>query len=309
LKLSSTIIKDILPLINVDDYKYPIVGLVAALLDSNLLAPKDYEAYSSKFLLEAKQAWKKQVIAEKRKSIEKAQQKETEYAAQEEEDQDKGNEELSLYADLLMPFWDKNPAVPLFLKQLLGSSDEQLKYETALLFIKYKKPVADTLLQSFASTDVYRYPLFVDLSDLDKASLFPSKYKNHIDLAKSKLCNAGMYSKPDSIVFLKRLPAQVMKTSGFVYFFKYRLKKEDGNWKIGSVGLVPAEADRFEFDEEVMYDYDFTVLSEEKLKEDEPVESQLQKRLKQLLFSKHASARQFYESDKRSIVDLKKFYK
>lgn len=306
LKLTSVIIKDLLPLLDVDDYKHPIMRLMQTLMDSNLLTAKDYEAYASKFLLEAKQAWKKQSIAEKKKSIGKAQ--ETDDRA-EMKGQDEGNEALSRYAGLLMPFWENNQAVSALLKQLLGSNDQQLKYQTMLLFIRHEKPVADSMLQFFASNDVYRYPLFVDLSGLKKALLFPSKYKNHIDLAKSKLRNTGIYNEPDSIVFLQRLPLQVAKKNGFVYFFKYRIKKEEAHWKIASVGLVPADATRFEFDEEGLYDYDFTVLSDVKLKEDEPVRDQLEKRLRQLMFTKHASAKQFYKNEDKAMNSFKELYK
>ena len=46
--------------------------LLGEMVDSNLVKPKDYETYFSKFLLEAKQELKKQAIAEKKKAIQKA---------------------------------------------------------------------------------------------------------------------------------------------------------------------------------------------------------------------------------------------
>jgi len=49
---------------NLDDYEKPIMNLLEEMVDSNLLKPKDYEIYFSKFLIEAKQELKKQVIAE-----------------------------------------------------------------------------------------------------------------------------------------------------------------------------------------------------------------------------------------------------
>src|SRR5690606_8137681 len=72
LQLTRSILPDLLPLINLDDYKYPIMSLLGEMVDSGLVKPDDYKSYLPKFLLEAKQEWKKQVITEKQEAIHKA---------------------------------------------------------------------------------------------------------------------------------------------------------------------------------------------------------------------------------------------
>ena len=72
LKLTKTIMADLLPLMNIDDYEKPMMSLLEQMVDSNLIKPKEYEMYFSKFFIEAKQELKKQAIAEKKKQIEKA---------------------------------------------------------------------------------------------------------------------------------------------------------------------------------------------------------------------------------------------
>ena len=72
LELTATIAKDLLPLLNIDDYETPVIELMEELVKNNLLQFKDYEQYASKFLLEARQALKKQLIVEKNRDIEKA---------------------------------------------------------------------------------------------------------------------------------------------------------------------------------------------------------------------------------------------
>src|SRR6185295_12699380 len=74
LQLTKTILPDLLPLLNLDDYKTSMMSLLGQMIDSNLVKPKDYDMYFSKFLIEAKQELKKQAIAEKKKAIEKAEQ-------------------------------------------------------------------------------------------------------------------------------------------------------------------------------------------------------------------------------------------
>ena len=57
------------------------------------------------------------------------------------------------------------------------------------------------------------------------------------------------------------------------------------------------------------YTLDFTSLSDIKLKEDEPVEDQVNKRLKQLTYSKRPSAKEFYESDEDEEFAYERFMK
>jgi hypothetical protein len=291
---------------------------MSSLVDSNLISYKDYEMYVPKFLIEAKQALKKQTILEKNKAIEKAKKKMNE---DDEEDvnigyrrsgRDYGNETLSLYATLLMPVYDKNPAVTQLLQQLLLSNDQRLRYNTTLLFLRNGKTVADSIISSYAADKEYRYELYNDLKDLKKQSFFPAKYNNQMDLALSKLYNEAEYDKPDTIAFLSKKPLAWANKEGFVYFFKYKQKKDD-EWKIASVGLVQKDSTAFEFEKQKRradnYILDFTSLSDTKLKEDEPVEDQLNKRLKQLTYSKRASAKEFYQKDEDEEFAYERFVK
>ena len=300
LKLTAGIFKDILPLINIHDYEQPIMNLMGTLVDSNLIAAKDYDNYEPKFLLEAKQQLKKQMISEKNRSIEKAQQdKDDNNNANEAKDY--GNNQLSLYATLLMPFDDKNPAILQLINQLLGSSDKRLKYNTMLLLLRNKKQLPDTLLTYFASSNEFRYQLYVDLKEDNLAALFPAAYNNHTALAESELISISGYDVPDTIAFVDKLAVKQKERSGFVYFFKLKQKKDDNAWKLASVGILPANPKQFEFEKkEKLHDeaaYDFTEITTQKFIAGEPVKVQLQKALKKLQYSKRNSAAQFYASE------------
>ena len=317
LQLTRTILPDLLPLLNLDDYKGGMMQLLAAMVDSNLVSTKDYDIYFSKFLIEAKQELKKQAIAEKQKAIEKAElkkddRKNNSSIYRNDEDKDAGNEKLRLYTTLIMPFWDTNDNVKVLFKQVLSSSDKRLKYNTLLLLLRNKKPYPDTLLRYFAGLDDYRYELYKDLKELKKESLFPSQYNNHLDLGKSKILAEKVYDKPDTLVFVNKLPAEVKGRKGLIYFFKYKTKKDDASWKLATVGLVPDDPKQFEFkDEDIkkidysfaynnysqLSRYEFTGFSDTKVKEDDPLINQLNKELKRMLYSRRKSAKEFYEKD------------
>ncbi|MEJ0105690.1 MAG: TraB/GumN family protein [Bacteroidota bacterium] len=319
LKLTRTILPGLLPLLNLDDYKWPVMRLLSRMVDSNLVSTKDYDGYYNRFLLEAKLELKKQVIAEKKKAIKKAEEikmaKTSPYIAYDGNDEikDNGNDNLSVYAALLLPFREKNPAVQSLFQGLLQSGDAKLKYSTMLLLLQNNKPIPDSLPAYFAAMDDYRYEMYSDFKDINKGDKFPAKYNNHLDLAKSKLLDSKSYDKPDSLVYIDRLPATQRTNKGFIYFFKYKQKKDDDIWKIATVGLVPADSTQFEFDDnetgpESPLSYysneddntDFTELTDTKLKDDEPVADQLNAALKKLLFSMHKSAKEFYDTKENS---------
>ncbi|MFL5811392.1 MAG: hypothetical protein ACJ749_17850, partial [Flavisolibacter sp.] len=214
-----------------------------------------------------------------------------------------------LYATLLMPFWDKNPGVQVMINQMLASNDKRLKYNTAMLLLRNKKHVPDTLLNYFAKLDDYRYTLYSDLKEYKLLNLFPVAYHNQADLAKSKILGmSSSYDKPDSMVFIDKLPVQYKERSGYVYFFKYKKKKDDSDWNLASVGIVSADPKEFEFPKKQNYfeelQYGFTHLAAGKIEEDEPMMDQLKKALKKMQYSKRNSASEFYNDEDRGRMDL-----
>jgi hypothetical protein len=328
LKLTKTILPDLLPLINLDDYEKPIMNLLEEMVDSNLLKPKDYEIYFSKFLIEAKQELKKQVIAEKKKEIQKAENKKenkNDLRYLSDDKADTGNDDLNLYAKLLLPFMDVNPNVKPVIDQMLRSNDKRLKFNTLLLLIKNKKAYPDTLIKYFAAQDEYRYELYSELKDLKQKELFPASFNNHIELAKSRLLDEASYNKPDSTVYIDRMPASYKGKQGFIYFFKVKPKKDDDFWKIATVGLVPQDPKEFEFEPEEhslaslksysllfssfdnFNEYDFTRITDTKIKEEEPLSDQLKKILKMLLYSKRKSGKKFYSDGDEDRFDRTTF--
>jgi uncharacterized protein YbaP (TraB family) len=326
IQLTRTILPDILPLLNLDDYKWKTMRLLGRMVDSCLVKSPDYEIYFAKFLIEAKQELRKQSISEKRKLIKKAASKNLKDDEEDDDDDkmdDYGNERLGLYAKLLLPFWEKNVNVPDLFQQMMGSGDKKLKYAIMLLMIRNNKPVADSTLNYFAAMDDYRYILYRDLKKMDRLKSFPSKHDNKPDLAKSKLMYSKMYSRPDSVVFLDKLPASFRSEQGDVYFFKYKQRKDDLVWKIATAGLISKDPKHFEIEDPGVASgqnvvsrtgflppgssFDFTSFTDTKLTIDQPLSDQLDKELKIMLYSRRKSAKEFYTTGRSGLDDILRF--
>lgn len=316
LELTKKILPDLLPLLNLEDYKSPIMDLLGEMADSNLLRPSDYVMYYNKFLLEAKQELKKQSIAEKKAAIEKAEasKEEQKNRNSREDEADDGNDMLTQYAQLLIPFWDSHPAVSPLIGQMLASNDKKLKYNILLQLMKKGRPYPDSLLRYFGGLDDYRYELYSDLKKMKKLDKFPAMYNNHLDLGKSSLFREKSYDKPDSLVYADRISTTYKGKKGYIYFFNYKMKKDDLNWKLAVVGMVPENPREFEFEDSLQlvtyfYEgrkfqhwsgdsrYDFTRYTDEKASTGEAMKVQMQKELKKMIYERRRSAIRFYNNN------------
>ncbi|HMG69306.1 MAG TPA: hypothetical protein VK588_16525, partial [Chitinophagaceae bacterium] len=321
IKLTRTLLPGILPLVNLDDYKWKMMELLERMIDSNLVKPADYEIYFSKFFIEAKQEFRKQVINEKKALIKEASDENINPDGEDDDEgTDFGNRKLETYLKLILPFWNANANVPPFFQQILQSNDKKLKYSTMILMVQDKKPVPDSVLDYFAGMDEYRYTLYSDLKQTDQLKMFPQKYNNQAALARSKLINSKPYNKPDSVLYLDKIPAEFNSVQGFIYFFKYKEKKDDPVWRIATVGLLSKDPKKFEVREPSVPEYgntdedqypnsnfDVTSFTDSKLLDDVPVSLQLNKELKKLLYARRKSAKEFYDIPKTNPDDITSF--
>lgn len=304
LALTAGIVKELLPLLNLTDYRQAMLEVLGALVDSAQVSPADYAAYLPNLLPEAKQLAKKQRIREQTRAIEKAKAAVDDKGTPADDitDDDTGNAQLTLMATLLLPFWNGEPQVQQLFAQLVQSTDRQLQYSTAMLLLRRGHPVPDSLWLQFAALDDFRFRLYTDLDRQNRLSLFPAAYKTRLLLARSQLASLQPYNRPDTLAFLEALPVQSEGQQGELYFFKYKEKKEDMGWKIATAGLFPSDSASLVFkrdgqQEEDGTGKDFTDLGATRLSTALPQREQLQKLVKKLLYSRRKSAVQFYNDD------------
>lgn len=293
LQLAKQLFPEILQLATLDDYKEPVMDLLVTLVDSGFIKAPEYESWFSKIFFDAKIEMKKQKSSDEKKM--EAESK------KEDDDDDAGeiytsrysnnsehSDELKDYAVLLAPFYDQNVNVPKFFDKLLQSKDDDVRMNAAIVLLKNNKPFPDSIFANIAAKDNFRGKLFSALEEIKQLDKFPAKYKTQVDLARSYLVMDKGYSKIDSIALMGKQAAGYYAKKGTVYFFKYRVKKDD-DWKIGISGLQP------ENESEVSSNDKLSTMTEKKLKEDKPADEQFREQLKKLLFNFHPSGRNFYE--------------
>jgi len=287
LELGRLLFPDLLQLASVDDYKENIRSLLTTLVDSGFLKAGDYDSYFNKLLFDAKIQLKKQ----RGKDEKELQKKNDDNGIANNDnigkpDDDEYNE-LEDYAVLLMPFYDKNAAVPVFFDKLLKSSDASLRLSIAVLLLRNDKKVADSIIQSLASSDQYRSTLLKKLEAVQRGNKFPAKYRNQLAIARSQLVYSHSGGEFAAIEYMNKKSITYKQDKGYVYFFRYKVHSDD-DWQIGISGLQPYNL------KEVSDNDDLVRLTNKKLRTDQPSEEQFNNQLKRLLFSKHKSSVSFY---------------
>jgi uncharacterized protein YbaP (TraB family) len=290
LQLARTLYPGLLQLTQLDDYKENIISLLVTLVDSGYIAAKDYESWFSKLYFDARVELKKlQGRDEKRMEEEsKKDEDDTEDVYNYRRYSNSSDEgSLEEYAVLLMPFYEQQANVPKFFNRLLQSKDDGVRMTAAVLLLRNSKPVADSILLNLAKKDNLRANLYDRLEEAKQLNKFPAKYLNQPDMARACLLRGKEYEKIDSLVLLGRQPARINNGGGNVYFFKYRIKKQD-DWKIGMSGLQPADTAKVNTGSKLVS------MSDKKLKDDEPQQEQLDKLLKKELFGLFKSGINFF---------------
>ncbi|HEX5150117.1 MAG TPA: TraB/GumN family protein [Parafilimonas sp.] len=292
LQLARSMFPEILQLTTLEDYKEPVIYLLATLLDSGYIQAKDYQEYFSKIYFDAKIEMKKQQNTEEKLLEQQSQKSFNEDKAGENiyQSGDYYTSDVDRYAALLLPFYDSVASLPKFFNRLLQSKDTGLQLRTAILLIKNNKPVPDSILNGIAAKDNYRSKLLKELEDIDHTELFPIKYKKQDLIARSLLLGDSEKTEFADIRSEGKSLLTIKEKKGYVYFFRYKLSKDD-NWQMGISGLQPENL------KEVSTNNVATALLNEKLLDDKPVSEQFNDQLIRLLLKQHKSAAHFFEGN------------
>lgn len=311
LSLAKNLFPDLLQLASLEGYKEPVNGLLRQLVDSGLISSASYQSYFSRIYFDAKIELKKQRIKEDKLL---QQQSSKAYNDDDEEESytannyhafnrykkyyqygDAENEENDLinYAALLAGFYNTSTSVPPFFSSLLRSQDAATQLGAAILLARNNIRVPDTVWQSLAAKDKYRAVLYRRLEAIDMLHLFPADEATQPLMAQALLLNDKNAEKFQSCELVGKKSVTVKSKNGHVYFFKYKLDKED-DWKIGISGMQPADL------REVSTNNTLTRMTGKRLATTKPVIVQYEEELKKLLFAMHRSAAYFYSANSYS---------
>lgn len=287
LKLAALLYPGLMNLSMIEAYKDPVRRLLSDLLDSNYVSAGVYEDYVGNIYFDAKLALKK--LQRSAGIAARAMESNEEAGREGYTDIDTTNNSLYYYEALLMPYYDKNPNLPSFFDKLLQAPDRQVRLNTAMLMLRYGKPVPDSIWQVLGSDAQYGAYLYSRLQRSGHAALFPPRYGSQ-ELLSASMMKAYMGGSLDSLALLMQQELSYKGERGKVYFYKYRTQK-DGEWKLAMNGLLQHK------DRRVQNNGSLFMVSEKPLLADVPVQEQMERQIKRLMISSEDSGRAFYNRE------------
>ena len=293
LAITKNILPPLLDLLTLDDYKDDILRLLSYAVDSGYTAANDYSQYMNKFLLEAKQLVKKQAARESEKEIKTLQTEDADtYADRYTYGSNSVNDELKHYAVLLMPFWNNSPDVKVFFDKVLQLKNKDAKLQAAILLLRNNKPVPDSIINMLAADDHYRVHFYNLLLLNNLTGKFPAAYKTQRSMAAGILYDTYSYQKVDSLVYIDKLQVADARNKGWLYFFRYRINKDDEVWHIACSGLQPPDTSQVSTTS-AAYKEDFTGFTNE-VYDEAVISKQMQRMLKENLYAQRESSSRFF---------------
>lgn len=233
LQLAATLFPDLLKLTALTDYKDPVYGLLAELVDSNAIRPAVYEPYINQIAFDARVAVQKELAGEQNRMD------------KDDDDINPGgsrlyeNTSLQEFAVLLFPYRKQHKNAERFFTRYEASNNPLQQIPLAQLYLRHQWPVSDSVLLSVAAQEKYRIHLWQALTDINRLDKFPAAWKQQEAIAKSVLYDAVPYDiKLDSVVLLSKQHTTHRFKKGTVYLYKFR-QKEDDAWYLGISGMQP----------------------------------------------------------------------
>ncbi|MDJ1484074.1 TraB/GumN family protein [Cytophagaceae bacterium YF14B1] len=277
LALTKHLFPDLLKLASLSDYRDPVYGTLAMLVDSSFVNSKTYDSYLGQMIYDARIATKRHFAQEEERKM-----------AEESEDEDSyyeyegdTNSGLTNFATLLAPYRDQNKNVDRLFGRLLQSSDNSTVIEVVKVLLKNKQNVSDSLLEQLASDNKYRALLYTKLQSINRLDKFPKRYASQELIARSLLYQQrGYNTTTDTLVFINKQVTGYSLKKGYVYFYKYK-KSENDEWYIAISGLQPLNEKQIDTEASLVR------MTEKKIRKGKPLTEQFAKALRDLKLEEH----------------------
>ena len=300
--LALSLFPEILQLIPVEGYKSPILQLMAGMADSGRLPAAADSSYFTGLFSDAQILLKKQQLTEQKVDDDEEENIVSyrssiifDRSSQPDEFQAPALREsrgsalrLDKYAEWLAPFYDR-PGVARWYNQLFQIRSLSIRQAAALTLIRNNRPVPDSVLHALAADDWHRARLYEDLVQAGKADLFPAGFRNQEAMARSILSDRRAEGREAEIQLVGKQHVVTKAATGYVYFFKYKVKGQEG-WLMGISGIQPDNL------KEVNTNGYLTEWTGLPLNDAGPELEQFQNKLPQWVLQRRASAARFYGS-------------
>ncbi|MFT6715867.1 MAG: hypothetical protein ACJA0Q_000496 [Saprospiraceae bacterium] len=254
LKLSKKMYPKVWDLMLYDKYRSPIYNLSVTMMDSSLIKAKSYKKMKPLILRKAKS------LVQKKSSYDssvKLSGRDYFYKNGKRVDHNSfiiDQFSVTKYLKLLAPYYEKDKSVHKFFDKIFQSDNNRKRFITTVIFTQNKLNVPDSVMKVLSTSQTYQYPLYKELSTLNKTSLFDESLLSQEKMAKSILYagSTSIDEEEDSITFVKSIQFTESESKGNLYFYKSE-SSYGSKWYIHYAGIMSLDTTEISTD----IDFDF----------------------------------------------------
>lgn len=239
LELAQYLFPALLEYADYEEYKDPILDLLADFAAEGHAKPAMYGTYRNRLLRDARYELKRQ------KSRERSMQADArplyEYSTR--SYTSISNQKLLRYAKLLYPFKNE-PEVAKWYQDAQHTKLQLFKYDIATQWMKLDIPQSDTIWPYLASIDRLRMDVYDFLKKEEKLDLLPDSAYTQDKVAWSMVYHHIEPEPEDSVSLVEKRLINQGTQQGYVYFYKRKDTDKD-YWKIDYSGIQPADTTKF----------------------------------------------------------------
>ena len=217
----------LLDFVNVQEYKFEIISLLADLKTENIIKSNTYKKYLSQIITDARIQLKRHLNRQNNTHLSRSSQ----YLSRK-----KNSEILEDYAILLYPY-RKDKEVQQFFMHLLGVKASNVRVTQAVLMALDNEALSRTHIDSLAGDINSRLLIYERLKSVDKLHLFPYLYFVQEAMAESSVFEDRKFiASKDEVIFVGSRILEYKDESYDAFYFKVRSKQDfDQNFKLHMV--------------------------------------------------------------------------
>lgn len=227
LLLTQELFPKLLKLASLPEYKSSVYALLAAAVGKEQLKKRNYRKYIKEIIWEATNELKRQKSKESINGLDflKSNSRSTIYGY---------SSNLRRYFDVLMPFYNSKK-VKVFFARAATLQSPGLLMDLAVLKQKYEINQPATIWEDYTRSDNDKIEVYQRLQSADLLEYIP-KYIMIDELVTSLYAQRSFINlEKDSLVLIQKNWAHLASDTGYIYFFKAKLKDED-DWEYGYIG-------------------------------------------------------------------------
>lgn len=216
------------------EYKSGVYVLMAEMLDSGVMRPKDYKGFRKDLVREAKDALKR-IMAEKHDENSYSSYSRYSYSSTSDY-----QDLLEAYNTLLIPFKNQKDVQEYF-DRTRKLNDDWALMSTSIQMYNAGIPVHDSVWGHLANNEKYLISLYTRLKKYGNTDLIPDSCLQQEKVAKALLYRYQNIDEEDSVHFLKKIEASNKEEKGYIYIFKKKDQYNDAEWNYDYVGILPGD--------------------------------------------------------------------